>query len=251
MSDGRLDVPGLYDTVATTGARQMRRIRALSFDEAKFRRSAAMRPGTQIVGEKAYSVWERLWTRPSLTVIALEAHPLQGSSNQVLDAARARLSMRTVPAMDAAAAGRLLVRRLVRNPPAGARVTAKVTGTSQWWTTDPEGPAFEAARRALADAYGREAAMIGAGGSIGFVQPFSDALGGVPCLLMGVEDPDSAIHSENESLHLGDFVNGMKAAVRLYDELSRTTLAATPAPARLTSTRRTGGKPRRRTKRAA
>ena len=41
--------------------------------------------------------------------------------------------------------------------------------------------------------------MIGAGGSIGFVQPFSDALGGVPCLLMGVEDPDSAIHSRTRA----------------------------------------------------
>ncbi len=106
-------------------------------------------------------------------------------------------------------------------PPAGAVVKAKVTGTSQWWTTDPEGPAFEAARRALRAAYGREAAMIGAGGSIGFVQPFSDALGGVPCLLMGVEDPASAIHSENESLHLGDQVKAMRAAALLYDELAR------------------------------
>jgi len=165
-------------------------------------------------------------------VIALEAHPLQGSSNQILDAARARLSMRTVPDMDAAEAGRLLVRRLTRKPPSGARITAKVTGTSQWWTTDPEGPAFEAARRALAGAFGREAAMIGAGGSIGFVQPFSDALGGVPCLLMGVEDPDSAIHSENESLHLGDFVNGMRAAVMLYDELSRAPVRRALLPSR-------------------
>jgi acetylornithine deacetylase/succinyl-diaminopimelate desuccinylase-like protein len=63
--------------------------------------------------------------------------------------------------------------------------------------------------------------MIGAGGSIGFVKPFSNALGGVPCLLMGVEDPDSAIHSENESLHLGDFRRAMRAAVHLYDELAR------------------------------
>jgi len=219
--DGRLAIPGLYGEVATTGATQLRRIRALPFDERKFRLAAAMRPGTRLVGEKAYSVWERLWTRPALTVVALEAHPLQGSSNQILDAARARLSMRTVPDMDAARAGRLLVAALKRNPPAGARVTAKVTGTSSWWTTDPEGPAFEAARRALRLAYGREAAMIGAGGSIGFVQPFSDALGGVPCLLMGVEDPASAIHSENESLHLGDFVKGTLAAVHLYDELAR------------------------------
>jgi acetylornithine deacetylase/succinyl-diaminopimelate desuccinylase-like protein len=231
--DGRLDVPGLYRRVATTGPKQMRRIRALPFDERKFRSAAAMKRGTKLVGEKSYSVWERLWTRPSLTVIALESHPLQGSSNQILDAARARLSMRTVPDMDAALAGRLLVRRLTRNPPAGARVKATVTGTSQWWTTDPEGPAFEAARAALAGAYGREAAMIGAGGSIGFVQPFSDALGGVPCLLMGVEDPASAIHSENESLHLGDFVNGKRAAVLLYDELSRAPVARERQPPRM------------------
>ena len=96
-ADGSLNVPGLYRSVAKTGARQLRRIRALPFDEAKFRASAAMKPGTRLVGEKAYSVWERLWTRPSLTVIALEAHPIQGSSNQIIDSARARLSLRTVP----------------------------------------------------------------------------------------------------------------------------------------------------------
>jgi acetylornithine deacetylase/succinyl-diaminopimelate desuccinylase-like protein len=170
-------------------------------------------------------VWERLWTRPALTVIALEAHPLQGSSNQIVDAARARLSLRTVPDMDGLEAGRRLARKLTANPPAGAKVEARVGGASQWWSTDPEGPAFEAARRALRKGYGRDAAMIGAGGSIGFVQPFSDALGGVPCLLMGVEDPSSAIHSENESLHLGDFAKAIRAAVHLYDELSRAPLA--------------------------
>jgi acetylornithine deacetylase/succinyl-diaminopimelate desuccinylase-like protein len=70
--------------------------------------------------------------------------------------------------------------------------------------------------------------MIGAGGSIGFVKPFSTALGGVPCLLMGVEDPDSAIHSENESVHLGDFHKAMRAAVHLYDELARALQPQTP-----------------------
>ena len=196
-----------------------------------------MKPGTRFVGERAHSVWERLWTRPSLTVIALEAHPLQGSSNQIIDAARARLSMRTVPDMDAREAGRLLVRKLTSRPPAGAKVTASVTGAARWWMTDPEGPAFEAARRALRLGYGRDAAMIGAGGSIGFVKPFSDALGGVPCLLMGVEDPASAIHSENESLHLGDFVRSIRAAVHLYDELSRVPLVAR-RPARPRASRR-------------
>jgi acetylornithine deacetylase/succinyl-diaminopimelate desuccinylase-like protein len=219
--DGSLNVPGLYRTVARTPARQLRRMRSLPFDEAKFRASATMKPGTRLVGEKGYSVWERLWTRPSLTVIALEAHAIEGSSNQIIDSARARLSLRTVPDMDGAKAAELLAKRIAARPPAGARVTAKVTGASPWWTTDPEGPAFEAARRALRKGFGREPAMIGAGGSIGFVKPFSDTLGGVPCLLMGVEDPSSAIHSENESLHLGDFAKAIRAAVHLYHELAQ------------------------------
>jgi acetylornithine deacetylase/succinyl-diaminopimelate desuccinylase-like protein len=133
----------------------------------------------------------------------------------------ARLSLRTVPNMDAKAAGKAVIKKLTARPPYGAKVTARIQGSTPWWTTDPEGPAFEAARRALKAGYGKETAMIGAGGSIGFVGPFADLLGGAPCILMGVEDPQSNAHSENESLHLGDWVKSMKSAIHMYDELSR------------------------------
>ena len=113
------------------------------------------------------------------------------------------------------------VKKLTRKPPFGVQVEAKVNGSTPWWTTDPEGPAFEAARRALKAGFKKDTAMIGAGGSIGFVQPFSDLLGGAPCLLMGVEDPPCNAHSENESVHLGDLKKCMTSAVHLYDELSR------------------------------
>jgi acetylornithine deacetylase/succinyl-diaminopimelate desuccinylase-like protein len=219
--NGELNIPGLYRKVAKPKAKQLQRIRKLPFNEAKFKREAGMMPGMTLAGEKGYSVYEKLWTRPSLTVIALEARPILGSSNQIIDAARARLSLRTVPNMEAREAGRLLAKKLTSKPPYGAKVTAKVTGGTPWWTTDPEGPAFEAARRALKAGFKKETAMIGAGGSIGFVGPFATLLGGAPCLLMGVEDPACNAHSENESLHLGDWVKCMRSAVYLYDELAR------------------------------
>ncbi|HEV8253512.1 MAG TPA: M20/M25/M40 family metallo-hydrolase [Vicinamibacteria bacterium] len=220
-TDGSLDIAGLYAKVARPGARERARLRALPFDERRFRRAAGLLPGVELNGERRYSVWERLWLRPSLTVIALEAPAIERSVNQVVEAARARLSMRTVPDQDSREAGDQLVARLTADPPSGARVTARIVRASPSWTTDLEAPAFDAARRALKAGFGREPVFMGAGGSIGFVQPMSDFLGGAPCLLTGVEDPACGAHSENEGLHLGDWRKCMRAAVRLYDELSR------------------------------
>jgi acetylornithine deacetylase/succinyl-diaminopimelate desuccinylase-like protein len=220
-SDGSLDIPGLYRRVETPTARRRARIRRLPFDEAKYAKSSGLLKGVRFAGEKGFSVYERIWTRPSLTVIAFESHPILGSSNQIVDSARARISMRTVPNMDSREAGELLVRKLTSKPAFGAHVEARVVRSTPWWRTDPDGPAFDAARRALRAGFGKDAAMMGAGGSIGFVQPFADFLKGAPCLLTGVEDPACGAHSENESLHLGDWKKCMRAAVHLYDELSR------------------------------
>src|SRR6185436_3064332 len=187
------------------------RIRKLPFNEKKFKKDVGLVKGVALAGEKKYSVYERIWTRPSLTVIATESHEFKGSSNQIVDSARARLSLRTVPNMDGRKAGALLVKKLTANPPHGVKITAEVNGTTPWWTTDPDGPAFEAARRALKAGFRKDTAMIGAGGSIGFVQPFADLLGGAPCIP----------HSENESVHLEDLKKCMRSAIHLYDELSR------------------------------
>ncbi len=219
--DGSIAVPGLYRGVAAPSPRILRRLRRLPFSEAAFRRGAGMLPGTRLLRERGRSVYEQLWTRPSLTVIAIEAHPLAGAVNQILDSARARISMRTVPNMNTRRAGELLVQKLTSRPPAGARVDARIVRSSPWWTTEPSGPAFDAALRALQRGYGRKPVLIGAGGSIGFVKPFSEAWRGVPCLLIGVEDPACAAHSENESLHLGDWRKSMRAAVHLLAELSQ------------------------------
>jgi acetylornithine deacetylase/succinyl-diaminopimelate desuccinylase-like protein len=218
--DGRIAVPGLYRKVARPSAAVRKRLARLPFSAAAYRRGAGMLPGTRIVRERGVSVYEQLWTRPSLSVIALEAHELYGSANQILDSARARISLRTVPNMDATETGRLLIRKLTARPPAGAQVEARVVRTTPWWTSDPESPAHAAAARALERGYGRKPALIGSGASIGFVKPFADALG-VPCLLTGVEDPGCAAHSEDESLHLGDWKKSMHSAVHLFDELGR------------------------------
>ncbi len=95
---------------------------------------------------------------------------------------------------------------LTEDPPWGVRVTVESMGKPvNWWMTDPQGPAFEAAMKALKAGFGRKPVPIGCGGSIGFVGPLADLFGGAPALLLGIEDPKSNAHAPNESLHEGDF----------------------------------------------
>ena len=88
------------------------------------------------------------------------------------------------------------------------------------WRTTPEGPAFEAAARALSEGFGRASVTIGCGGTIPFVGPFSEVLGGVPALLLGLEDPPCNAHGENESLDLDDLRKAAHASAHLMAELA-------------------------------
>jgi acetylornithine deacetylase/succinyl-diaminopimelate desuccinylase-like protein len=213
-------VPGLLDDVPELDAERRRRIEALPFDAARFRDDAGLLESVPLTGEAGRSVYERLWHRPSIALVALEAMPLAGAANQLVAEARARVGVRLAPGQDAERVARLVAAFLERDPPAGVEVTTAVRAAVPGWRCEPGGPAFDAARRALAQGFGREAVTIGCGGTIPFVGPFSEVLGGVPALLLGLEDPPCNAHGENESLHLDDFRKASLASAHLLAELA-------------------------------
>lgn len=212
--DGTLAIPGLDERVHVDDS-QLAAIRSLPFDEDQVRSAFGLREGVHLESRS----WEAVWARPSLTITAIEAVPIEQAANQIADAARARLSLRTVRDLGTREAGELLVRALEAGVPRGAQLKADVLGGPSWWEADPRHPVFTPARRALTRGFGAEAVMIGSGGSIGFVKPFADLAGDVPPLLTGVQDPRSNAHSENESLGLDDWVKAMRSAAFLFDEL--------------------------------
>jgi acetylornithine deacetylase/succinyl-diaminopimelate desuccinylase-like protein len=217
---GRIAVPGLLDDVPELDAAERARLAALPFDESAFRADAGLLPGVALAKERERSVYEQLWFRPALAVTALEAIPLASAGNQLIDVARARVGLRLAPGQDAQRAAAHLAAFLAADPPSGVRVETHVEAAVAGWRTQPSGPAFDAARRALAAGYGREPVAIGCGGSIPFVGPFGDVMGGIPQLLLGLEDPPCNAHGENESLDLADFRRSIRASAHLLAELA-------------------------------
>jgi acetylornithine deacetylase/succinyl-diaminopimelate desuccinylase-like protein len=217
--DGEVAIPGFDDDVPVLSDAQRAAIRALPFDEAAFRADAGLVDGAALAADDRFSAYERLWTRPALAITALEAMPLAESANQLVDAAAARVGVRLAPGQDAPRMRELVMEFLRRDPPFGVEVDLHCEVAAPGWRRDPDGPELDAARRALALGYGRDAVCIGCGGSIPFVGPFSRVLDGAPALLLGLEDPVCNAHSENESLHLGDFHKALRAAAHLLAEL--------------------------------
>ena len=134
----------------------------------------------------------------------------------------ARISIRLVPDMDAQQTLQALTDHIHRVAPFGVQVKVHPEGANGPWYVEPSHPAFAAASRALEAGFGRPALYIGCGGSIPFVAPMSSRLGGIPALLIGVEDPYTNAHSENESLCIADWESSIRGAIHMYSELAAT-----------------------------
>jgi acetylornithine deacetylase/succinyl-diaminopimelate desuccinylase-like protein len=217
--NGPLPIPHYYDRLRPLGERERKSIAALAPAEPKFRAMCQAAPGVRFANEQGVSLYEQTWRRPAITVIAQEASALKTASNQVLPTARAIVSCRIVPDQDPDEVLAQVKALLTADPPWGVQVSVEPEGAVKWWMTDPTGPAFEAAVGAMRAVSGKEPALIGSGGTIGFVGPLADLFGGAPALLLGIDDPKSAAHAPNESLNEGDWANLMRTLAHLFANL--------------------------------
>ncbi|MEA2661930.1 MAG: cysteinylglycine-S-conjugate dipeptidase [Chloroflexota bacterium] len=177
----------------------------LDLREDELRRWVGTRPSVKLIGDG--SITSRLWRKPSISIIGLDATPVREASNTLWPVATARLSMRVPPGQDAKAAQDALVKHLETHAPWGAELKITRGPTGEAFTGTSSGPAYAALKEALGAAWGREAIDIGQGGSIPFLFDFARSFPGAALLVTGVEDPESNAHSENESLHLAEFEN--------------------------------------------
>ncbi|CAN5922159.1 dipeptidase [soil metagenome] len=215
--DGVIAIPGFADDAPEPPAR--RDLDALAFDVDEFRDEAGMLDGVELVGGDA-PVLERLWYRPAIAIIGLDATGVDTASNTLAASARAKVSARLAAGQDPHRAMDLLVGWLEMQAPWGLRVTVTPGAAGAGYRADPDRAEMKAARRAMQAAFDTEPVLIGLGGSIPLIAPLTQMFDDMPALLTGVEDPDTRAHGIDESLHLDDWYRACLAEAYLFAELA-------------------------------
>lgn len=175
---------------------------SLDIPEALLRAQTGAVEGLELIGEG--SIASRLWTRPSISVVAIDAPPVKEAINQLVPVARAKVSLRIPPGQDAASALEALKDHLRANVPWGAQLEFIHEEAGSATTLETDNWAVDAWKDAFEEAYGTETVEMGEGGSIPFIATFSELFPEAPILVLGAGDPTSAIHAPNESQDIGD-----------------------------------------------
>src|SRR3954471_21522808 len=169
---------------------------AIDYPDGRLRAESGLLDGVDWIGTGTFV--ERLWCKPAIAVIALDATPVSKASNTLIPSARAKISLRVAPGDDALAALDHLERHLQEHAPWGARVEVDRGDSGQPARIPFEGPYADAARAAFREAWENDAVLVGQGGSIPMVAAFQAAYPDATVLVTAVADPDSRPHGANE-----------------------------------------------------
>ncbi|MGN5377851.1 dipeptidase [Streptomyces sp. MUSC 14] len=189
-ADGSTTVDGLDASATWDG---------LEYTEEQFRSDARVLDGVGLTGGGA--VADRLWARPAASVLGIDCPPVVGATPSVQSTARALISLRVPPGVDAAEATKLLQAHIEAHTPWGARVGVEQIGQGQPFRADTTSPAYQAMADAMAVAYpGESMQYAGQGGSIPLCNTLAGLYPEAEILLIGLSEPEAQIHAVNESV---------------------------------------------------
>lgn len=213
---GRITLPGFYDGVEELSDQLRADWESLGFDAGDFLSRVGLK---HPVGERGRMALEMVWNRPTFEINGITGGYTGEGFKTVLPAeARAKVSFRLTGTQDPQAIREAFRAHVRAAMPEDCAVTFQDHGASPASRMDISDPAFTVARNALSQEWGREAAYIGAGGSIPVAGDFQEILG-MDSMLIGFGRDDDRIHSPNEKYDVESFAKGARSWARILAAL--------------------------------
>lgn len=215
--DFRVTVPGFYDDVLKLSKEESKALNSLPWREKDFKKTVGA-PG--LIGEKGYTIVERLWTRPTLEPNGIwGGYTGEGSKTVIPSKAFAKLSSRLVPNQDPAKIAKKVESAIRKLLPKTVECDFRLLSTGKPWVAPYTHEIFQTAIRSLEKGFGKKAVFIREGGSIPFVTQMHDTFK-VPCVLLGFGLPDENAHAPNEHIALENYFGGIRSVALFYSQLA-------------------------------
>ena len=215
--DGRVTIPGFYDSVKDLPADIKADLAALDLTEEKFLGPIGLKTSA---GEKGRLLIEQITTRPTAEINGIiGGYTGEGAKTVIPGEASAKVSFRLVGEQDpfkVRDAFRAFVRARL---PADCKAEFGNFGVAPPLQLSFDNPALNKAREVLSQEWGKKAVTVGAGGSIPIVADFKNVLG-MDSLLVGFALDDDRVHSPNEKFDLTCYHKGIRSWARILDALA-------------------------------
>ena len=203
-ADGRITVPGFYDDVEEVPQAEREMIAHIPFDEEKYKKA---------IGVNAL---ERNSCRPSFDVCGIwGGYTGEGSKTVLPSKAYAKVSCRLIPHQDHHKISQLFADYIMAIAPDTVQVKVTPMHGGQGYVCPITLPAYQAAEKGFAKAFGKKPLAVRRGGSIPIISTFEQVLG-IKTILMGFGLESNAIHSPNENIPLDILRKGIEAVVEFH-----------------------------------
>ncbi len=216
--NGKVKIPGFYDGVADLPKATKKQWQALKFSEKKFLGGVGL---SQPAGEKGKSVLEQIWARPTAEVNGIWGGYTQPGVKTVLPSkAHAKFTFRLVGKQNPKKILKAFQKFAKAHIPKDCKIafSARADGSPATEIRE-DNPWIAKSAKALKEEFGRDAVLIGSGGSIPVCRSFKDILG-MDSVLVGFGLDDDAIHSPNEKYNLSSFQRGIRSWVRIIGAMA-------------------------------
>jgi acetylornithine deacetylase/succinyl-diaminopimelate desuccinylase-like protein len=216
--DGRIQIPGFYEGVGEPAAEELAGWKALGLTEAQFLGPIGLKTS---IGEKGRDIAEHIQSRPTCDINGIwSGYTGEGAKTVIPGEARCKISCRLVSRQDPAKIKAGLKQFIAARVPADCSFELIDMKGSPAVQLPYESAPLQAARAALAEEWGKDAAIFGSGGSIPIVGDFKRVLG-LDSVLVGFGLEDDRVHSPNEKYDLTSFHKGTRSWARIIERLGR------------------------------
>ena len=212
-ADGKITIPGFYNTVQEVSAEERALLAKAPFNEEKYKKALGV---DELKGEKGFTPSEHTGIRPSFDVCGIwGGYTGEGAKTVLPSKAYAKISSRLVPDQDHEKIAVLFKEHFESIAPKSVKVEVTSLHGGPAYVCPIDIPAYQAAEKAYTDTFGKRPVPVRSGGSIPIISTFEKVLG-IKSVLMGFGLESDAIHSPNENYPLEQFYKGIKTIPLFY-----------------------------------